>query len=167
VAVPAALASQRATGDGVLELKAVSGTVQIGTPLKPARGALWGQMDSGTLKVLDPDASDRNIFVSGYDAKPVVTDTVNGRQTVYTGHDLHFRVTGGKYKLWFQGTSIDLTAVGIGVARLSGDPMALNAGKYTVDDGSWIAVPVYLLPGQWTPVSFGDQSAQTQTTTTP
>ena len=33
--------------------------------------------------------------------------------TTYTGRDIHFRVTGGRYRLWFQGWGIDLSAVGI------------------------------------------------------
>ena len=32
--------------------------------------------------------------------------------TVYTGRDIHFRVTGGKYKLVFRGSGADVSAVG-------------------------------------------------------
>jgi len=167
VAVPAAVAAQRATGDGVLELKGVYGTVQIGTSARPARGALWGQMDRGTLRVLDPDESDRNIFVSGYDRKPVVSTTDYGKVTTYAGTDLHFRVTGGKYKLWFQGSSIDLTAVGVGLARIAGDPTAIDAGSYAVDDAAWTPVPVYLLSTQYWPVPFGDQTLAPPAAATP
>ncbi len=162
IAAPAAVAAQHATGDGVLELQSVSGTVSIGTAAKPARGALWGQMDSGTLKVLDPDGTDKNIFVSGQDQKPVVVDTDFGKLTTYSGRDLHFRVTGGFYKLTFKGTGIDLTAVGVGVARLSGDPSATHAGSYAVDDGKWTPVPVYVFAAQYLPVAFGDQTVAAQ-----
>jgi hypothetical protein len=158
VAVPTAVAASRATGDGVLELQSVNGTVIIGTGAKPARGALWGQMDDGTLKVLDPDGSDRNIFVSGQDKKAVVTDTDFGKLTTYVGHDLHFRVTGGYYKLTFKGAGIDVTAVGVGVARLAGDPTAATTGLYAVDDANWSPVPFFPLPTQTLPVSFGDPS---------
>jgi hypothetical protein len=161
IVVPAAVAAPRATGDGVLELQGVNGTVSIGTPVKPAKGALWGQMDDGTLKVLDPDGSDKNIFVSGQDKKPVVTDTDYGKLTTYVGRELHFRVTGGLYKLSFKGDGIDLTAVGVGVARLAGDPTALTTGTYAVDDGKWQIVPFFPLPTQYQPVSFGDQSTST------
>lgn len=160
-AVPTAVAASRATGDGVLELQAVNGTVTIGSALKPARGALWGQMDDGTLKVLDPDGSDKNIFVSGQDKKPVVTDTDYGKLTTYVGHDLHFRVTGGYYKLSFKGDGIDLTAVGVGLARLAGDPTALSTGSYAVDDADWSPVPFFPLATQSFPVPFGDQSTLT------
>jgi hypothetical protein len=163
IVVPAAVASSRATGDGVLELRAVNGTVTIGTAQKPARGALWGQMDNGTLKVLDPDGSDKNIFVSGADKKPVVADTDYGKLTTYVGAELHFRVTGGTYKLTFKGQGIDLTAVGVGIARLAGDPTALTTGAYAVDDAKWTLVPFFPLASQSLPVPFGDQSTSTTT----
>ena len=166
IVVPAAIAAPRATGDGVLELQSVAGTVTIGTSPKPARGALWGQMDDGTLKVLDPDGSDKNIFVSGQDKPKVVTDTDYGKVTSYVGRDLHFRVTGGTYKLYFKGDGIDLTAVGVGVARLAGDPTALTTGTYAVDDAKWTIVPFFPLASQSLPVPFGDQTTTAPTTTT-
>ena len=61
VAVPAALAASSATGDGVLELKAATGTVV----LTGVRGTVWGQMDKGKLVVTDPVAGDGAIYVSG------------------------------------------------------------------------------------------------------
>jgi len=156
VAVPAALASSRATGDGVLELRAVYGYVQIGTIAQPAKGALWGQMDHGVLKVVDPVVGDGQIYVSGWETKTVKDD--DPKTTVYSGHDLHFRVTGGKYKLVFVGSGIDLTAVGTGVAQLDGDASVLDAGSYAVDSGKWKPVPVLLVPRQTWSVTFGDQS---------
>lgn len=159
IAVPTAVAATRATGDGVLELQSVNGTVLVGTNVKPAKGALWGQMDDGTLKVLDPDGSDKNIFVSGQYKPKVVTDTAYGKLTTYVGHELHFRVTGGYYKLFFKGSGIDLTAVGVGAARFAGDPTALNTGTYSVDDSDWTPVPYFPLATQLSaPVYFGDQS---------
>jgi hypothetical protein len=157
--VPTALAAAHATGDGVLELKAVYGTVQIGTITQPAQGALWGQMDSGKLKVIDPVANDGPIFVSGYDKHWPLTNDAGVKIGVgYSGQNLHLRITGGKYKLWFQGSGIDLTAVGVGKAYLSGDPSADDAGDYAVNGGKWIAVPV-IVPSTALPktVPFGDQ----------
>lgn len=152
IVVPAAYASARATGDGVLELKAVSGFVQIGTVDQPATGALWGQMDRGRLTIVDPIAGDGAVYVSGWDTRKPTDDSP--RTVVYTGKDLHFRVTGGKYKLVFNGSGIDLTAVGTGVAQLDGDEDALNAGSYAVDSGKWIPVPVLLVPKQTVSVAF-------------
>ena len=157
IVVPAALASPRAAGDGVLELKAVYGTVAIGTYLQPAHGALWGQMDKGSLIVYDPVAGDGQVFVSGWDTKAAVDVQGDGPDaTKYTGHNLHFRVTGGKYKLTLIGSSIDLTAVGTGLAKLAGDPQADDAGEYSLDSGKWVPMPVFVLPKQSQPVTFGD-----------
>jgi hypothetical protein len=154
VAVPAALAASGATGDGVLELKAVTGTVV----LTGSRGTAWGQMSKGKLVVTDPVAGDGVIYVSGGGAGvPGKADDV----TIYTGKDIHFRVTGGKYKLAFRGSGtdvsavgVDLTAVGVGSVQLDGDAFADDTGKYAVDSGKWTTVPVWP-----TPVKFGVQPA--------
>jgi hypothetical protein len=147
-------------GDGVLELKSVDGTVLIGTNAQPARGALWGQMDRGTLRVLDPIAGDGQVYVSGFDKKPVISFNADGLKVMtYTGRDLHFRVTGGKYKLFFNASGIDLTAVGAGVAYLNGDENAADPGFYAVDSGKWTPVPLFTLKAVAVP--FGDQPAQT------
>ena len=70
-AVPAAVAGTSAAGDGVLELKAVYGKVTIGKAIQPARGLLWGQMDSGKLIVEDPIIGDGRILVTGWETKVV------------------------------------------------------------------------------------------------
>ena len=160
--VPAALAGGQATGDGVLELKAAYGYVKIGTDLQPARGILWGQMDRGKLVVVDPVAGDQQtIFVSGWEYKSPPTLTDSGAMvTTYRGADIHFRVTGGKYKLTFVGQGIDLTAVGAGVAYVSGDDSYTgDAGFFAVDSGKWQPMPVGLLKPA--PVPFPALTAQT------
>lgn len=153
VAVPAALAAAHATGDGVLELKDATGTIT----LTGTRGTVWGQLDKGKLVVTDPVAGDGVIYVSGAEStRPGVSDNV----TVYSGKDIHFRVTGGKYKLVFKGATsdtsaagVDLTAVGVGVVQLSGDAFADSTGKYAVDNsGKWNTVPVWT-----TKIPFGVQ----------
>jgi hypothetical protein len=143
VAVPVAVAASDATGDGVLELQAATGTIV----LTGSRGIAWGQMDKGKLTVTDPLINDGAVYVSGATVTPGKTDGV----TVYTGRDIHFRVTGGKYKLSFRGLSadgpavgVDLTAVGVGSVQLTGDPSATNTGKYAVDNSDkWNSVPVW------------------------
>jgi hypothetical protein len=138
VAVPAALAAGNATGDGVLELSDVAGTVV----LTGTRGTVWGQMSSGRLVVTDPVTGDGAIYVSG--ATTVTLGKTEG-VTIYQGKDLHFRVTGGKYRLSFnnKASGIDLTAVGVGSAVLTGDAYADKTGKYSVDGAKWNPVPVY------------------------
>lgn len=159
IVVPAAYGARRAAGDGVLELKDVYGFVQIGSDDQPAQGALWGQMDSGRLVVVDPVQGDGQIYVSGWDTRTPTNDVP--RTIVYKGTNLHFRVTGGKYKLVFNGTGIDLTAVGIGVARLDGSSDVTDPGSYALDSGNWIPMPVLLAPRQTKAVTFGDLTALT------
>jgi hypothetical protein len=156
VAVPAAVAASHATGDGVLELQSATGTVV----LTVSRGIVWGQMDKGRLVVSDPVAGDGAIYVSGADtATPGKNETV----TVYTGRNIHFRVTGGKYKLIFRGPTpdlsavgVDLTAVGVGSVQLTGDAFTTDTGKFAVDSGKWNTVPVWPITKQ-----FGVQPAPT------
>jgi hypothetical protein len=133
VVAPAALAGARAAGDGVLELRSVDGTVLV-----TGKGVVWGQVDKGTLKVNDMVPGDGDILVSGFEQKrPGLCDQCS----IYTGRNIHFRVTGGKYRLFFQGTGIDFSAVGVGNAQLTGDVQVVNAGFYAVDGGKWTAVP--------------------------
>jgi hypothetical protein len=96
-------------------------------------------MDKGRLVVNDLVPGDGDPFVSGWEHKqPSITcDTC----TVYSGKDLHFRVTGGKYKLWFVASGIDLTAVGVGTAQLTGDLTADDTGDFALDGGRWTSVP--------------------------
>jgi hypothetical protein len=133
VAAPAALAGASVTGDGVLELRKVDATVLIA-----GRGVVWGQLDKGKLVVNDIAPGDGEILVSGAERKvPGTCDTC----TVYTGKDIHFRVTGGRYRLFFDGSGIDLSAVGVGNAQLTGRVTADDTGDWALDGGRWTAVP--------------------------
>jgi hypothetical protein len=154
VAVPAALAATHATGDGVFEIQGATGTVI----LTGSRGMVWGQLDRGKLVVTDPVPGDGAIYVSG--AETVMPGKTEG-VTVYTGRNIHFRVTGGKYRLAFRGPTsdlsavgVDLTAVGVGTVQLTGDAFATDTGKYAVDSGKWNTVPVWAITKQ-----FGVQPA--------
>jgi hypothetical protein len=148
VAVPTALAASKATGDGVLELQDVNGNVRIGSIAQPAKGTLWGQIDLGTITTYDPVPEDGLILVSGYDTKtPGQADPNNpsAKTMVYKGSNMHFRVTGGKYKLIFAGTNINLVAVGVGTATFNGDKKQGDPGTYSVDTinaGNWQPVPL-------------------------
>jgi hypothetical protein len=148
VAVPAALAATHVTGDGVLEINNGVGTIVLTT----TRGIVWGQVAKGKLVVTDPSPTDGSVFVSGAETILPVSETV----TTYRGHDLHFRVTGGKVKLTLKGFGIDLTAVGVGTAQLTGDAYAVDTGGYALDNSpKWNPLPVYSTKT----VSFGVQPA--------
>jgi hypothetical protein len=135
-AVPAALAADRAAGDGVLELRTVNASTLF---ISGTRGTLWGQLDKGLLVVTDPVDGDGQIFVSGAEKTRLVNENV----TRYSGSDIHFRVTGGRYRLaFYKSVGVDLTAVGVGAVRVTGDPTALDTGDYAVDGGKWIPVPL-------------------------
>ena len=135
VAVPAALAASHATGDGVLEIRDAAGVVVLNT----TRGTVWGQLTKGKLVVTDPVAGDGAILVSGAKITPGSLDNV----TVYSGKDIHFRVTGGRAKLVFKGSGLDLTAVGVGTVTFIGDAFAADQGDFALDSaGKWNPVPV-------------------------
>lgn len=164
VAIPAALAAPKATGDGVLQLQNVYGKVSIGSTAQAAKGTLWGQIDSGTIQTTDPVAGDGKILVSGWDtrtvipADPTTTPTTPSRIVYRGSSSMHFRVTGGTYKLLLSGSNINLTAVGVGVAILNGSATATDPGTYEVDSGNWLAVPLVTrtVPfGTQTPTSPG------------
>jgi hypothetical protein len=141
----------------VLELKAVYGKVTIGKPLQPARGLLWGQMDSGKLTVQDPVLGDGKILVTGWDTRDFAPATLDGTtpaQTTYTGTNIHFRVTGGKYRLIFKGSGIDLTAIGAGLALINASETALDAGYFAVNSGDWTPAPLFTVKS----VPFGTQT---------
>ena len=152
ILAPGALAAVRvaaAPGDGALQLRdvnAVKATIA-------AKGAVWGQLDTGQLKVTD-FVPDDNITaqVSGAESKRVTSDP---GVTIYTGKNIHFRFTGNRYiKFSIVGSGIDVTAVGVGRAYLVGDPEWYDDGDYALDNGKWQPVPL-------TPklVLFGTQPA--------
>ncbi len=136
VAVPAAMAASRATGDGVLEVFHAYGAVTV----NGTRGTAWGQIGKGSLVVTDYVAGDGQVLVSGADS----TVPAGSNVTIYVGKDIHFRVTGGRYKLRFTGDDINLSAVGVGTAKLNGDGTVADAGDYSLDGGKILAVPLSL-----------------------
>jgi hypothetical protein len=147
VAVPAALAAARATGDGTLEVFHGYGVISVtGT-----RGISWGQMGKGQLIVTDYVAGDGQVLVSGAD----VVNPISANVTVYSGKDIHYRVTGGRYRLRFDGDDINLSAVGVGTGRLTGDPQVDDTGDFAID-GKKLPVPLTTRT-----VSFGVQPVAT------
>jgi hypothetical protein len=135
VVVPAALAASGTAGDGVLELRNVYANVTIA-----GTGVLWGQMDKGALIVTDPNPTDGDVYVTGSD-KP--SKTLPDGSTLYAGHDLTFRITGGVYKLQFvNGTGVDLTTVGVGKATILPSLTVVDDGDYSLDGGKWKPLPI-------------------------
>jgi hypothetical protein len=138
IVVPAALAAPRATGDGVFELNNVNAERVV---ITGTRGAIWGQIDKGKLIVTDLNLDDTSFpQVSGADQMQYTADP---SVTIYTGKNIHFRFSGAKYRFVIVGAGIDVTAVGVGQASLTGDPEAYDTGYYAVDDGKWTSVPLF------------------------
>ena len=140
ILAPGALAAVRTTsavGDGVLELRDVNATkANI-----YAKGAVWGQLDYGQLKVTDFNPDDNiSAQVSGAESRRL---TAEPGVTIYTGKNIHFRFTGNRYiKFSIVGSGIDVTAVGSGRALLVGDPEWYDDGDYARDNGKWQPVPL-------------------------
>jgi hypothetical protein len=116
---PAALADRRATGDGALAVSGASARVIF---LK-GNGLIFGHIDQGTLTVLTYDATGTSA--------PQITGAIPkivGNAVVYSGADIRFLFPNGRYALRFEGTGIDISAVG------KGNVTALGLG--TGHDGS-------------------------------
>lgn len=137
--VPAAFAASRASGDGVFELNNVNAQRVV---ITGNRGAIWGQIDKGTLRVTDLNMDDTLApQVSG--AEQVYWSPFDPTVTTYIGKNIHFRFSGAKYRFAIvNSTGVDVTAVGVGQAWLTGDPEALDTGYYAIDDGKWTSVPL-------------------------
>lgn len=155
LALPAvALAARADKGDGVFEMKGANGVFTL-----TGRGVLLGQMDKGTVRVQDNSPNDaQQPLISGAEHMRA-TDDPNA--TIYWGTDIHFKVAGGKYKLRFKGSGVDLTAVGVGLADLTANTLAIDPGTWSLDGGKWTAVP---FTERWVP--YGIQTP-TPTTTVP
>lgn len=150
---PVALAAPRAAGDGTLSAKDVNGAATI-----VGRGAIWGQVDVGTLTVLDrdPDVGPAP-KVSGYTS---VQPGAAVGALVYTGKNLRFQLGGpGRYRIDISGRGIDLTAVGAGRARFGAWAAAAVPGTYAVDENPWTAAPYQGTVDAATWIAFPDDSA--------
>jgi hypothetical protein len=135
LALPAAAIAARADkGDGSFELKAGNGTF-----IMTGRGVLLAQMDKGVLRVTDPTPFDaQQPAVSGAEH---VRATDDPNTMIYQGSNIHVRITGGKYRLHFRGTGVDLTAVGVGTADLTGSALSFDPGSWSADGSKWLDVP--------------------------
>jgi len=114
------LAARSAPGDGSLVVSNAEGVLTV-----EVRGVIFGHFERGKMTVLDWKADAPNALPSVSAAKMDVKGAkVN---VVYTGNDVRFLFPSGKYKLRFDGSGIDLSAVGTG---------RLTATKGTLDEGT-------------------------------
>ena len=143
LAPAAALAGDRAAGDGSLAVTGGNATITI-----QGRGLVYGHFDSGTLMVMEYKPDDPTTAIS------VGAPKVKGPRGVatYVGSDVRFLLPSGRYTIELIASGINMSAVGRGnfSATGAGTP---DDGSYTVNGGK--PQPIAKLPGGQT---FGSRS---------
>jgi hypothetical protein len=123
----AAIGADRASGDGSLAISGASGTVIV----QGYGGLIFGQIDQGTVLVVDYKPDDPTSVLSVAGAKP---KSIPGA-TAYSGSNLRFLLPAGHYVVELIGTGIDASAVGKGIVGATGfgtpddGSLAVNGGK--------------------------------------
>jgi|SRR5689334_182952 hypothetical protein len=134
LSVPAvALGVRDLPGDGTLVVDNARGTVTV-----RARGGIIGRFDQGRVTIVDPILGDGGVpAVYGYDR----INVLGPHTTVYVGEDIRFRLIGGAYRVTVQGSGMDISAVGRGVAILDGSGFSDQPGRFQVNGGTWQPMP--------------------------
>jgi hypothetical protein len=120
--VPAAATS--APGDGSLVVTNADGTLTV-----QVKGVIFGHFDRGKMTVVDGKADNPNQLVTVSGAKFDVKGAK--ANVVYSGKDVRFLFPSGSFTLKFEGSGIDLSAVGKG---------SLAAAKVSPDDDGTLSV---------------------------
>ena len=66
---------------------------------------------------------------------------VDRRDDRYKGHNVRFRMAEGSYRLKFEGTGINLSAVGRGWVTFDGDDRFENDGMYSLNGAAFEPIP--------------------------
>jgi hypothetical protein len=115
----AGLARWTSTDTETLELVNASGLAVV-----DGRGALFGHIDKGTVRITDlPDGADTTIVVAGADWR----DQISEQTKEYRGQDVTFRVLAGTWRVKITADGIDVSAVLRGSVGLEG------TGRYSID----------------------------------
>ena len=142
LALPALAGAEKARGS--FEITDGRGVVTI-----KGRGALLGRLDKGSLQITDLSPADQ--------WSPRVNGVPRGRLVSIRGKDVTFYIPAGRYKIVARGEGVNLSARGIGVAWLNGEPDLTGVtGFYAVGDGAPQPIPTEL-----TRVQFGPSPAGT------
>jgi hypothetical protein len=121
LAFPAsAFASAGAVGDGSLSVA----NANVNSIVVSGHGLIYGYVDQGAVTVISYTPDDSNQFqISG---TTVLTKTPSG-YTRYAGSAMRFLIS-GTYSLRFEGSGINVSAVGKGtVAAVGSDPLAASS----------------------------------------
>jgi hypothetical protein len=135
LAVPAgAGALKRTPGDGTLAVDNAQGTVVLNL-----RGGIIGRFDQGTIEVTDPIAGDGPPpVIRGYQQAV----RLGPRRVQYSGEgDVRFRLIGGLFRVRISAIGMDVSAVGRGTAMLDGSNFPDQSGRYSLNGGSFLAMP--------------------------
>jgi len=120
----AAFAERLAPGDGSLVVSGANGRLTVS-----GQGLIYGYFGSGTITVVgDYKPDDVNSLPSVTGA----TQSIVGKNTVYTGASVRFYFPGGQYTLIVDATNIDISAVGHGTFSSIGRGLP-NDGTFVVD----------------------------------
>jgi hypothetical protein len=121
----AASAARAASGDGSLVVSNADGVLTI-----QLKGVIFGHFDHGRLTVVDYKTDTPNALVTVSGAK---MDLKGAKaNVVYSGNDVRFLFPSGTFTLKFEGSGIDLSAVGKGSLKAT--------GKSALDDNGTVAV---------------------------
>jgi hypothetical protein len=119
--------------------KAPGGSLLIeggrGLVLITGKGVLVGRMDKGSLEIVDLNPNDQ--------WSPRVNGIPRGKVVTLKGRNVSFYVPGGRYRLTARGTGFSISARGIGVVTLEGDPDPVgDTGQYAIGDAAPVPLPV-------------------------
>jgi hypothetical protein len=154
LAVPAmAFPANVAEDDGTLVVKGAAGVVSV-----TAEGGVIGRIAQyGTVRLTDIDATDgsglpRVWSPEGCDnlVKNLSDTTLNpdDKVIVCRGTDVRFRLIGGSFRVLVTGEGINLSVVGQGTWKLTGDPDAISTGTYAVNNGKERPLPLDPIRGE-------------------
>jgi hypothetical protein len=123
LALPAAALAARSAPDGSLVVSEANGTVIV-----RGKGLIYGHLAQARLTILDYKPDGVTVpSVTGAKWWKVMPGTLD---VVYYGSDVRFLFPSGKYVLKFEGTGIDISAVGTGTVQI--------VGAGSGDDGSFV-----------------------------
>ena len=136
LAIPAiSFARPMPPGDGTLVITKGRGTIVL-----QVKGAVIGRMGNGKLTLTDNDPYDENspVVHGRLRARPMqLSDAI----TVYKGQNIRYRMVEGSYRLKFEGTGIELSAVGRGWVTFDGDDRFVNDGMYSLNGTDFQPIP--------------------------
>jgi hypothetical protein len=123
----AAVASTTAVGDGSLSIA----NANVNWIVVAGHGLIYGYVDQGAVTVISYTPDDSNQFQISGAAAPTKSPAGGAR---YAGSAMRFLISGA-YVLKFEGSGINLSAVGKGTASAMGSDAASSDGTLVANGG--------------------------------